>query len=122
MAGKTAPHGTYGLSSWRETVRRMASIAPRNKPGMWLVSILRNASLFGHTPGMDGPLDVEVAEGVKARLYPKSNRCEKRAVPGFRYGIRMRGRFWIGQFQITALTTRSCFSILVPMSGCIRCL
>lgn len=49
---------------------------------MWLISLIRKASLIGHSAGMNGPIDVKVAEGVNARLFPASNRCEKRAYAG----------------------------------------
>ena len=82
MVQTSTPFGTYTLSPWRESVRRAASATPVSKPGMWMISILRKLALLGHTPGMTGPLDIEVADGVKARLFPGSNRCEKRAFAG----------------------------------------
>ncbi len=60
----------------------MADIMPFNKPGRWGASLFRWLSLFGSSKGMNGPHDIEVADGVCARLYPSSNRCEKRAFAG----------------------------------------
>ncbi len=80
MAITSEPFGTYSLSAWREGVRNLASLSPYGKPGMWMISILRKISLLG--VGTKGPFDIEVARGVKARLYPSSNRCEKRAFAG----------------------------------------
>ena len=78
----TQPYGTFALSPLRETVRRLASSTPSGKPGMWMISVLRKLALMGHERGTTGPHDVEVAQGVQARLFPASNRCEKRAFAG----------------------------------------
>ena len=77
-----APFGTYALSPWREMLRRSAAATPNGRLGLWMVSILRRASLLGHANAMRGPHDVNVAQGVNARLYPGTNRCEKRAFAG----------------------------------------
>jgi len=82
MSSTTSPFGTYALSPWREAVRRLAASTPSGKPGMWMISVLRKIALSWHVNGMSGPLDVEVADGIRARLFPKSNRCEKRAFAG----------------------------------------
>lgn len=82
MAHTSAPFGTYALPPWRERLRLSAQKAPSGKLGSWMISLLRKASLAGHQTGMAGPLDIDVAEGVKARLFPASNRCEKRAYAG----------------------------------------
>ncbi len=79
---KSAPFGTYALAPWRESLRRLADRVPGAKPGRIGVSVLRKASLLGNSKGLNGPFDVNVAEGVKARLFPASNRCEKRAFAG----------------------------------------
>ena len=63
-------------------LRRSAAATPTGRLGLWMVSVLRRASLFGHTTSMHGPHDVNVAAGVNARLYPGTNRCEKRAFAG----------------------------------------
>ncbi len=60
----------------------MADITPAGKPGRLGSSLMRRLSLMGNGRGTDGPHDIKVAEGVNARLYPASNRCEKRAFAG----------------------------------------
>lgn len=82
MAQTSAPFGTFALPPWRERLRLSANSAPSGRLGYWIISLLRKASLVGHTTGMAGPLDINVAEGVNARLFPSSNRCEKRAYAG----------------------------------------
>ena len=82
MDKASAPFGTYALTPWRETLRRCASATPNGRFGLWMVSVLRKASLLGHQSTMHGPHDVNVAPGVNARLYPGTNRCEKRAFAG----------------------------------------
>ena len=82
MAQTSAPFGTFALPPWRERLRVSANRAPSGKLGAWMISLLRKASLAGHKSGMAGPLDIDVADGVKARLFPASNRCEKRAYAG----------------------------------------
>ena len=82
MAQTSAPFGTFSLPPWRERLRISADRAPSGKLGAWMISLLRKASLAGHKSGMAGPHDIDVADGVKARLYPASNRCEKRAYAG----------------------------------------
>ncbi len=82
MAKSPAPFGSYALTPWRDLVRRSADSMPSGRLGIWLVSLMRRASLLGHPKGMQGPHDISVVEGVNARLYPGSNRCEKRAYAG----------------------------------------
>lgn len=43
-----------------------------------MISRCRKKALAGE----DGPFDVEILKGLKARLYPTENRCEKRAFTG----------------------------------------
>ncbi len=81
-SSNNSPFGTYSLPAWREGLRRVADAMPVNKPGRWGASLFRRFSLFGSAKGMNGPHDIKVAEGVCARLYPDSNRCEKRAFAG----------------------------------------
>jgi FkbM family methyltransferase len=78
----TSEFGAYALSPAREFFRRMARWMPASKPGMWGASTFRRISLLGHPHGLAGPHDIAVAENVSARLYPASNRCEKRAFAG----------------------------------------
>ncbi|NKB51686.1 MAG: FkbM family methyltransferase [Rhizobiaceae bacterium] len=82
MANSPAPFGTYALKPWRELVRRGADSMPSGRLGIWSVSLMRRASLLGHSRGMRGPHDISVVDGVNARLYPGSNRCEKRGYAG----------------------------------------
>jgi len=46
--------------------------------GHWAISLRRKRAIKSLTE----PFDVQVATGVKARLYPSTNRCEKRALCG----------------------------------------
>jgi len=78
----SAPFGTYALAPWRESLRHVADLAPATRLGRVVVSLVRKIALLGHSRGMNGPLDITVAKGVKARLFPASNRCEKRAFAG----------------------------------------
>lgn len=70
------PFGAYGLSSGREWLRRQTRLLPDGRLGRIGASLVRRA-LIG-----DGraPVDVEVFPSIRARLYPATNRCEKRAV------------------------------------------
>ncbi|SUA99278.1 methyltransferase, FkbM family [Pannonibacter phragmitetus] len=73
------PFGAYTLSQPAEFIRRLASHMPSNRLGRWMVSLLRKTSV-GRSAG---PVDVaNVFPAVHARLYPATNRCEKRAVAG----------------------------------------
>jgi len=82
MTDTVQPFGTHKLSKWRESLRQSASSAPDTRVGMWRISILRKLSLLGHSVGMKGPIDVDVTDDVRARVFPGSNRCEKRAYAG----------------------------------------
>ena len=82
MAQSPAPFATFALSPWREWLRLSANKAHSGKLGFWVISLIRKTSLAGHNKGMAGPLDINVASGVKARLFPSSNRCEKHAFAG----------------------------------------
>ena len=72
------PFGTYVLPPDREAWRKKADGYKDSKIGRALISRARKKALAGE----DGPFDVQIANGVKARLYPKGNRCEKRAFAG----------------------------------------
>jgi len=72
------PFGTYALSPKRESWRRKADGYKDSRIGRALISRARKKALAGET----GPFDIEVAPDVHARLYPKGNRCEKRAFAG----------------------------------------
>lgn len=49
-----------------------------NRLGRWAISLCRKQAIRGLTE----PFDITVARGVRARLYPSANRCEKRALCG----------------------------------------
>ena len=74
--------GTYALPAWREAIRQVGRLWPGNKLGLILASATRRIALMGHSRGLEGPFDVAVAGSIKARLFPASNRCEKRAFCG----------------------------------------
>jgi FkbM family methyltransferase len=72
------PFGTFALPDRREEIRQSASRFSDTKPGRWGISLARKRAI----KGLAEPFDVNVASGVKARLYPSTNRCEKRALAG----------------------------------------
>lgn len=75
------PFGRYKLSPLRERVRRAAGALPVNGAGRRLASLARRLCLAGWPE----PVDLEVFPGEFARLYPRQNRCEKRAVAAPQY-------------------------------------
>ena len=74
----TPAFGTYALPPAREAWRKKAEVYKDTRVGRALISRARKKALNNE----DGPFDVEVDEGVFARLYPCGNRCEKRAFAG----------------------------------------
>ena len=72
------PFGAYALPEKRERIRAAANRHGASRLGKWLISLARKRAI----KGLPEPFDVEVARGVKARLYPSTNRCEKRALCG----------------------------------------
>jgi len=70
--------GTYALPPAREAWRKKADEYKDTRVGRALISRARKKALAGE----QGPFDVEVDDGVFARLYPSGNRCEKRAFAG----------------------------------------
>ena len=74
----TPPFGTYALPAANEGARQKASVYGDNRWGRLMISRARKQAL----KGVEEPFDVEVADGLKARLYPSGNRCEKRAFAG----------------------------------------
>lgn len=72
------PFGTYALPENREALRRKADYYKDTRWGRTMISSLRKRAL----KNLNEPFDVDVAPGVKARLYPSQNRCEKRAFAG----------------------------------------
>lgn len=72
------PFGTYALPVPLEWLREKASLYPENRLGRWAVSVTRKLCLAIRA----GPVDVEVYPTVFARVYPTTNRCEKRVFAG----------------------------------------
>lgn len=64
-----------------ETFRRWGNALPDSFAGRRLASLIRKLCLL---LGGDGPFDIPVFERQNARVYPRSNRCEKRAFSGLR--------------------------------------
>lgn len=60
----------------------MSWAMPANRVGRWAISLLRKLTVAGREGGTKGPFDVELAPGIRARLFPSSNLCEKRAFCG----------------------------------------
>jgi len=74
----TPPFGTYALPPAREAWRKKADGYKDTRVGRALISRARKKALANE----EGPFDIDVDEGVLARLYPMNNRCEKRAFAG----------------------------------------
>ncbi len=68
------PFGTLALPAWAESVRRLGERAPSGRLGLHTASVLRRICLMGGAE----PFDIEAWPGVNARVYPSTNRCEKR--------------------------------------------
>lgn len=75
------PFGTYALPAEREKWRLRASNYPDTRIGRAMISRCRKKALAKET----GPFDVEIDGGIKIRLYPAENRCEKRAFAGMQH-------------------------------------
>jgi len=72
------PFGHYALPPAREARRFNAHRMGNDRLGRWVISLSRKQAIRG----LEEPFDVPVAPGVNARLYPSTNRCEKRALCG----------------------------------------
>ncbi len=68
----------HALPPRREALRRKADTMPDTKFGRATISAIRKLAFRG----LQDPFDITVMPGVNARLYPRSNRCEKRAFAG----------------------------------------
>ena len=66
--------GRHALGRWREWMRRCADAAPTYS----LAMLARRLCLAGVTD----PVDVVLFDSQRARLHPRDNRCERRAVAG----------------------------------------
>ncbi len=79
MISNTPPtFGHYALPAKRETLRKRADKFAATRIGRLGISLYRKQAF----KGLSDPFDVQVMAGVNARLYPRSNRCEKRAFAG----------------------------------------
>jgi len=72
------PFGTYALPPDRERWRKKADDHKDSRIGRLMISRARKRALAGQS----GPFDVDINDAIVARLYPKTNRCEKRAFAG----------------------------------------
>jgi len=70
--------GHYALPAKREALRKRADKFASTRIGRLGISLYRKQAF----KGLSDPFDVQVMLGVNARLYPRSNRCEKRAFAG----------------------------------------
>ena len=78
MTNPAPKFGHYALPEGREAFRLRADKCGDSRLGRWGISYWRKRAF----KGLDGPFDVTVMPGVKARLYPRTNRCEKRVFAG----------------------------------------
>ena len=79
MISNTPPEfGHYALPAKREALRLRAGKFAGSRIGRMGISLYRKQAF----KGLSDPFDVQVMLGVNARLYPRSNRCEKRAFAG----------------------------------------
>jgi hypothetical protein len=72
------PFGMLRLPASIETLRNLANKLHANAVSRRLMSLARRGCLAGRSD----PIDVEVFGNCRARLYPRSNRCEKRVFLG----------------------------------------
>jgi len=70
--------GHYALPAKREALRLRAGQFAGSRIGRLGISLYRKQAF----KRLSDPFDVHVMPGVNARLYPRSNRCEKRAFAG----------------------------------------
>ncbi|NNC37034.1 MAG: FkbM family methyltransferase [Acidimicrobiales bacterium] len=73
-----ADFGVFALPADREALRKNASKFKDTRAGRLRISYYRKRA-FKDLPD---PFDVTIIPGVNARLWPRSNRCEKRAFAG----------------------------------------
>lgn len=72
------PFGSFALTGAAGALRAFANGLPDNRPARWLMSAARKLCLAGR----DDPADVSIFGDLSARLYPRTNRCEKRMFLG----------------------------------------
>ena len=75
---ETRPFGAFSLTPTRDFIRSFADVMPNNKVGKWGISICRKLAIKNRAE----PFDVEIEDGLKLRLHPSGNRCEKRVICG----------------------------------------
>lgn len=68
------PFGRFSLPPWRENLRLLAGRLPQNGVGRRMRSLVRRLV----TAGANEPYDIDVFPSVRARVYPRTNVCEKR--------------------------------------------
>jgi len=78
MTDPIPPFGAYALPEKREALRLRAGKYSGTKLGRWGISYARKRAL----KDLPDPFDVTVMDGVNARLWPRTSRCEKRAFAG----------------------------------------
>jgi FkbM family methyltransferase len=72
------PFGAYALPDAVERRLEMASSFPANRFGRLMTSVLRRVCLLRK----EEPFDISVFPTICARLFPSTNRCEKRLIAG----------------------------------------
>lgn len=72
------PFGTFSLPKTLERLRAFADVFPENRVGRLAVSLVRKICLVFRA----GPFDVPIYPTTFGRLYPSTNRCEKRVFAG----------------------------------------
>lgn len=72
------PFGAYALPDAVERRLEMAGTFPVNRFGRLMTSLVRRLCLLGRKE----PFDISVFPTIGARLFPSTNRCEKRLVAG----------------------------------------
>ena len=77
---KTAPEfGTFALPPKREALRVRADKYGGSRFGRWMISWLRKRAF----KGLPDPFDIEINHGLRLRVWPRTNRCEKRVFAGY---------------------------------------
>ncbi len=75
------PFGTYRLPVPMERLRATTTRLPANRVGRALSSLVRRII----SRGPEAPIDAEVYPGIRLRLRPGTNRCEKRVLTGAQF-------------------------------------
>ncbi len=75
------PFGTHRLSAPLERLRAATTHLPANRAGRAISSLVRRII----SRGPEAPIDAEVFPGIRLRLRPGTNRCEKRVLTGAQF-------------------------------------